>query len=84
MKKCTCCPVCGGKIVVSFLYQTSHDYTVTARGRLSKRFVRRGEYDMEVAVASCKSCDAYWDANSFVVDEFGCFWDDKYCREDEP
>lgn len=74
-----CCPVCGGKIVVSALYQTSHDYEVTKRGTLSKRFTREGEHSLEVTVAGCRNhCGAYWDADSFYIDENYCFWDEKY------
>ena len=76
-----CCPKCGGKIRVSFLYQTSHDYVLTKRGKLSKRFTRDGEHELEVAIATCVACDADWDTDDFYVED-GCFYDWKYSDEE--
>ncbi len=76
------CPLCGGKIRVSFLYQTSHDYVLTQKGRLSKRFTRDGEHDLEAAIAHCLSCDASWDTDDFYVDN-GMFFDWKYMEGEE-
>lgn len=78
-----CCPKCGGVIVVSYLYQTSHDYEITRKGKLSKRFTRQDEGSLEVAVAGCRDCDAYWDADSFYIDADDTFWDCKYVEDKE-
>lgn len=50
-----CCPLCGGEIVVSWLYQYSHDYTITKRGILSKRYTRHDIGPEEVSIAWCKN-----------------------------
>ena len=76
-KKITECPICGGKIEVSFLYQYSHNYAITKKGRLSKRYTRRDNGPEEVAVASCLSCSEYWNADEFAIDADDSFWDFK-------
>lgn len=73
-----CCPKCGGTIIVSFLYQTSHDYKLTKKGKLSKSFTRSGEGSMEAAIASCESCPARWEADEFSIEADGTFLDMKY------
>ena len=73
-----CCPKCGGKIVVSWLYQTSHDYVITKSGRISKRYTRTPEGSMEVALAACVDCDAVWEADEFWIDKNDYFIDYKY------
>lgn len=77
-----CCPNCGGKIVVSYLYQTSHDYEITKRGKLSKRFTRDGEHSMECAIAACSDCDVRWGDGDFYIED-GCFYDMKYAEDEE-
>ena len=80
--KRTRCPLCGGRIVVSDLFQISHDYVVTAKGVLSKRFTKSAEGSIECMIAACKNapdnCLANWDADSFYIDEKGHFYDHKY------
>ena len=73
-----CCPKCGGAIIVSFLYQISHDYRLTKKGTLSKKFTKTDENSMEVAVARCEDCQAYWNADDFAIEADGTFWDYKY------
>lgn len=80
--KINCCPKCGGTIVVSYLYQTSHDYVLTKRGKLSKRFTRPGEGALDESIAACRDCDAYWEVGDFFIDEDDTFDDFKY-TEDE-
>ena len=77
-----CCPKCGGTIVVSYLYQTSHDYRITKNGNLSKRFTRDGEHDLECALAACLVCDVRWEDGDFYVDD-ACFYDAKYVEDEE-
>ena len=76
------CPLCGGKIVVSDLYQLSYDYVVTRTGKKStKRKVSRPG-SMEVSIAACENapdaCNAIWDADEFFIDESNRFIDCKY------
>ena len=73
-----CCPKCGGTIIVSYLYQTSHDYRLTTKGKLSKKFTRQSENSMEVALASCEDCPARWEDGDFFIEADGTFWDRKY------
>lgn len=77
-----CCPKCGDTIVVSELYQTSHDYRVTKRGKLSKRFTRDGEHSIECAIASCRNCGTAWEADDFYIQN-DCFYDLLYEDETE-
>lgn len=71
------CPLCGGKIVVSFLYQYSLDHVVGRNGRLRKTFKKAEGGPMEVAVAACSDCEAYWDADDFDIFD-NVFYDQKY------
>ena len=76
-----CCPLCGGRIVVSDLYQYSLDYKMRKDGKIGKRrkYVDCGS--MEVSLASCenyKTCDARWEAEGFFVEPDGTFIDYKY------
>ena len=82
-KKITKCPVCGGEIEVSFLYQYSLNYTITKKGRLSKRYTRRDNGSEEVGIASCLSCGEYWNADEFTLDIDDSFWDGKQRDDNE-
>ena len=54
------CPLCGGKIVVSDLYQTSRDFEVRKGGKVSRRYTVTDCGSMEVSVAGCADrCGAY-------------------------
>ena len=81
--KIKCCPKCGGTIIVSYLYQISHDYVLTKRGRLSKRFTRTPEGPMDASVASCRNCGLYWEVGDFAIDADGSFVDFKYTEDEE-
>ena len=76
------CPLCGGKIVVSSLYQLSYNYTVTKTGKLSKKYSVSSPGPMEVNIAACENapdkCYASWDADEFYLDESNRFMDEKY------
>lgn len=78
----TCCPLCGGRIIVSDLYQLSHDYVITKKGVLSKRYTKGPEGSMECMIAACENapdkCPAIWDSDSFDIGEDGHFYDYKY------
>ena len=73
------CPLCGGKIVVSDLYQTSRDFEVRNGGKVSRSYTVTDCGSMEVSVAGCADrCGAYWDADSFYIGADGKFYDQKY------
>ena len=71
------CPLCGGEIEISYLYQYSHDYKLTKSGRISKRYTTRDCGSMEVSIAGCK-CGANWNADEFEITREGRFVDYKY------
>lgn len=68
------CPVCGGEIVVSFLYQYSHDYKVLKNGKLSKRYKKNDCGPMEDAIVSCTNCLKNWGPDEVIVSEDGLFF----------
>lgn len=76
------CPRCGGKIVVSDLYQVSYDYTITRAGVISKGHTTSPTMSLETSIAACENapdlCPVTWDTDSFVIDERGRFVDYKY------
>lgn len=75
------CPLCGGQIEVSDLYQYSRNYKVTKRGRLSKKYTVRDCGSMEASIAGC-DCGAYWAVDEFDVTSEGRFIDYKYESEE--
>ena len=75
------CPICNGTIVVSWLYQYSHDYKINRNGKLSKRRKITDGGSMEVAIATCEKCNLHWDSDEFEIDEKDRFIDYKYYKE---
>ncbi len=80
-KQRTKCPLCGGEIIVSDLYQYSHDYKLTKSGRLSKKYTVSNAGTEEAVVAGC-TCGANWGIGEFDITKDGYFVDYKY--EEEP
>lgn len=80
------CPLCGGKIVVSDLYQLSYDYVITRTGKKGKKRKVSRPGSMEVSIAACENapdaCNATWDADEFVIDEDDRFVDFKYLEDE--
>lgn len=76
-KRRTKCPLCGGEIEVSTIYQYSCVRKLTKNGRIAKRYSVVDGGDMEVSVAGCR-CGACWDTAEFLIDEKGYFIDYKY------
>lgn len=74
------CPLCGGEIEISYLYQYSHDHRLTKSGRISEKYRTRDCGPMEVCIAGCK-CGANWDADEFEITQEGYFVDYKYREE---
>ena len=76
------CPHCGGKIIVSVLYQRSYNYTVGKSCKLLKHYKISADYPMECAIAACEhfpdSCDVGWEVGDFGIDRNGKFIDFKY------
>lgn len=79
-----CCPNCGGKIVVSELYQYSVDQVVGKSGRLLKKRRKVDGGPTECIVASCENavnCDTSWGVFDFYIDQDGYFHDRQYVVE---
>lgn len=77
------CPLCGGRIVVSDLYQCSRDYVMKKDGKIGKRYVRGDCGPVEASIASCENynpCLACWGTEDFFVEPDGSFIDYKYSK----
>lgn len=72
------CPVCGGQIEVSELFQYAHDFRLNKNGKLSKKYKKRDVGSMEVAIAGCLDCGEYWDSEQFAIDQDDRFIDYKH------
>ena len=84
----SCCPLCGGNIIVSDHWQFSYDRVVLKSGKLSKRTKRSNSGPMEVMTAACENvfdgtCSANWDADDFNLSEEEKFMDYKYSEQGE-
>ncbi len=78
----TKCPLCGGQIEISDLYQYSHDFKITKSGQISKKYRKRDCGSMEVTVAGCV-CGANWGEGEFEITSEGRFVDYKYGEAEE-
>lgn len=72
------CPVCGGRIEISVLYQYAHEYLINKNGKVSNRYTVRDCGPMEVMIASCLDCGEHWDADQFTINADDRFVDFKY------
>lgn len=78
-KRRTKCPICGGEIVISALYQVSHNYKLTKSGEMSKKYTVSKEGAEEAMIAGCASgCGAAWEEGEFDITGSGYFIDYKY------
>lgn len=81
-----CCPLCGGRIVVSVLQQYSFDYVMLKDGTISKRYKRGVSGSMDACIAACEnvcSCGAQWEVDEFEIDSNRRFFDYKYSNNKE-
>ena len=79
-----CCPLCGGRIVVSDLCQYSLDRVMRQDGKIGIRHKRGSSGSMDVSIASCenyKTCNARWESEEFFVAPDGTFFDYKYSED---
>ena len=77
-----CCPICGGRIVVSDLYQYSLNYTMRKDGKIGKRGKRTDDGSLDASIAACenfKICGAQWEVDDFFI-ENRTFIDYKYSK----
>jgi len=75
------CPLCGGEIEVSDLYQYARFFKLNKSGRISKKYRVRDCGSMEVSVAGCE-CGANWGQGDFEITREGRFVDYKYTEEE--
>lgn len=82
-----CCPLCGGRIIVSDLRQYSMNYTVLKKpsGKISKKAKKVDNGPIECIVAGCENpnCEAYWEEGQFHIDSDDFFIDRKYVEDAE-
>ena len=72
------CPLCGGEIEVSDLYQYARTFKITKSGKISKRYTVRDCGSMEATIAG-----AYWEIGDFDINSAGRFEDYKYKEAEE-
>ena len=79
------CPLCGGKIIVSYPYISSIEYPVLLSGKVGQRGKKLfGNCGDSCCMAYCSNerCNAVWEFDDFdIVD--GYFVDKKYTKKDE-
>lgn len=78
------CPVCGGRIIVTYFNQYSLDYRITKCGKISKCYTKHDDSDSnETAIAHCENpdCDGSWEGDEFNITPDGYFDDLKYEKE---
>lgn len=56
-KAIKCCPLCGGRIVVSVLYQCSLDYVMRQDGTIGNRCKRGKSGPMDASIAPVRTID---------------------------
>lgn len=71
------CPLCGGEIIVTEIYQYSHDHKITKSGRISQKYIKRDCGSMDATIAGCE-CGANWEVGDFYITPEGRFVDYKY------
>ena len=69
-----CCPVCGGGLIISEYFMLSHDYRITKKGKLSKKWSATDPGPMECTTAYCMDCRTYWDGDHVAVEADDTVW----------
>lgn len=84
-KPINCCPICGGTIEVSSLYQYSVNQLVGKRGKLLKKSEKHdsGSLDCQIAYCTNEECGIEWETDDFKLDDEGRFLDYKYSNLEE-
>lgn len=70
----TCCPYCGGKVLVSIHFGVTHDFAITKAGVLSRRYTVSPPGPLDCITAHCQDCGKTWDSNQMVVDQDNTVW----------
>ena len=73
-KNVTCCPICGGKLLVSEHYTFSVDHTITRKGTLSKRTKKGVPGFMDCVTAFCLDCGHPFDGDDVTVECDDTVW----------
>lgn len=67
-KQVTKCPYCGGRLIAHEFHSLSHDYKVTTKGRLSKRYTLSNRGSIGAWNVSCSKCETVWEDDEIVID----------------
>lgn len=80
----TCCPRCGGKILISELCQYTREYSIKLDGTISNRYKKHDNGSMDCMIASCENekCDIMWEDGEFFITD-NRFEDFKYEDNDD-
>lgn len=73
-KQVTCCPHCGGKLLVSIHLGLTHDYTITKAGVLSRRYTVSPPGELGCTTAFCVDCKRAWDGDQVFVEQDDTVW----------
>ena len=73
-EKVTCCPLCGGELLVSEHYTFSMDHKITKAGVISKR-AKKGPPDfIDCITAFCLACEHQFDGDEVIVEYDDTVW----------
>ena len=64
----TCCPKCGGNLLICEHFTYSVDYKITKKGVLSKRGTRTVGGPIDCMTAFCEGCYGHWDGDHVLVE----------------
>ena len=70
-KPVTRCPYCSGELVVSIFYSLSHDYRITKKGVISRRYSVSDLGSMDCITAFCRGCERSFDNSQVAVENDG-------------
>lgn len=70
-KQVTCCPYCGGRLIVSDHYSFTRDYRVTKKGTMSSRYTVSAAGYIDCTTASCLECKAVFDSDMVAIEGDG-------------
>lgn len=73
-KRVTCCPYCGGELIISDHYALTKDYRITKSGVLSKRFKLSDPGPMDCTTGYCCGCERAFDSDNITVENNGTVW----------
>lgn len=70
-KEVRCCPVCGGRLLISEFCTLSRDYRIKRDGKISKKYTVTRADSIDCINASCDDCGEVWDASEVCLENDG-------------